>query len=113
MKIKREISGSVVEFELAPAELFDAYSEQRHLDDFDFADAALCDKRIFENMDDHDYHDAINTIAYEYRRIQGKYGMNVSEALMEAFHRYERSTEEAAVSHHRHPAGGGEEHGRQ
>lgn len=113
MKIKREIRGSVVEFELTPTELLDAYREQQHLNDFDFADAELCDTPIFENMDDHDYHDAIDTIAYECRRIQNKYGVNVSEALMEAFLRHEHRTKAGTVSHHEQPSGGGEEHGGQ
>lgn len=79
MTITRNVNGAVLTFELDPAELREAYSEQQHLFDIqDVEDFFDCyeDDDLYEqySVTREEFESLIPAIADESRRLQDKYG---------------------------------------
>ena len=89
MKIKREINGTVHEFELTSNELCEAYYEQEHKFDIDDVDDLICgldDEYVLEvyGVDAERFRELEPEMAYEKRRLMDKYDMAWNDARDEA-----------------------------
>ena len=92
MKIKREINGTVHEFELTSNELFEAYYEQEHKFDVDDMEDLICgleNEYVLEvyGVSAERFRELEPEMAYEKRRLMDKYDMAWNDARDEAVDR--------------------------